>query len=129
MEVEQKVAIREEEFLKAQELDDEITKCQQTLNDLIKKAEEPIEQKVVKICDPEIVSKCLDIIYSMLQSPQTTELYPALLSLKDELFKEMMLFDSPVIQAKYFKCYGIICSMDKTLSEENVQFLCQPVSL
>lgn len=129
LQLKQDNAIRQEEFLLAKEIDQEISDLAKDIEKISIKALEKQERPVLKKSDSATIIKCLNIIYAMLQSPQIDKMFSSLLSLKEELFKEIMLFEDPQIRGKYLICYGIICCFDSKFAQENSAFFALPVGI
>lgn len=127
LQVQQDNAIQQEEYLLAKKIDQEMSDLTENIKKISIEASEKDERPLEKKSDPVTISKCLDIIFAMLQIPQIDNVHASLLSLKEELFKEIMLFEDPHIQEKYIKCFGMICCLNPKFARENAAFFTLPV--
>lgn len=137
-----RAAIASEDFLRADDLQQEIVAVQAKILELenvkLEASQAAAAQSAASsICgqikdDPSVVPtiiKCLYIVEALLKSPTVTQLTPSLRMLQQNVVQELLIHSNGCVRVKALKCYALCCCVDEKTARIGMQIFCKPVSL
>lgn len=123
---EQVQCIRQQDFIGAEKLKNEIEGVSIELNNI--KNQPIITERQEKRTDLVTILKCLDIAAAILVSPQVNFLTDSLKSLKDSFIQELLMTENDNIRVKAFRCYALFGIIDKEIALTGIHIFSTPVS-
>ncbi|XP_017772848.1 PREDICTED: condensin complex subunit 3-like isoform X2 [Nicrophorus vespilloides] len=121
------VAIKEQNFLKAEGLKDRITEVENVIINCEVAESGEVLQEYEKKTDLGTLRKCLDICNGLLSSLRITTLNSMLMTLKDNTIQVLLSHKDETVGYKAMKCYGLCCIMDQSTAEIGIHLFCVPI--
>ncbi|XP_012266256.2 condensin complex subunit 3 [Athalia rosae] len=119
IEEEQYQAVKDKDFLKADHLKQQIQIFKGQINELnAEPVVEEMQEDDVCIDDPETLEKCLQIMFSMMQSVDV--LFPALRTLLDEMVLPALDYSVCNVIILALKTTSVCCMLDETLAKKYI---------
>ncbi|XP_066999991.1 condensin complex subunit 3 isoform X2 [Anabrus simplex] len=113
-------AVGQKDFLRAQEIDSQLNELAEKYQQLTDKPE-VITQEVRKIRDdPLTLSKCLCIVYEMMQSPTISCMTPHLRSLMEDFVTNNLKVEDALVQVMALQTMGVFCLLEKELAQKHI---------
>ncbi|KAK7863872.1 hypothetical protein R5R35_007206 [Gryllus longicercus] len=117
-------AVEEKRYLAAEDLKNDLAKITEELQLL--SVSSGSKESLVKHQkdDPGIISKCLTIVFEMMQSPTVKELNPQLRSLLDNFVKNSLKIEHAVVQVIALQCLAVFSLLDESIAKEVIVIFC-----
>lgn len=118
------IAVKEKRYLEAEEIKNNISKLTEELEavSIIPKSNggSPLNRGD----DPGILSKCLTIVYEMMQSPSVKTLSPELRSLLENFVKNSLKIEHAIVQVIALQCLAVFSLLDEEIAKDVIVILC-----
>ncbi|XP_023023077.2 chromosome associated protein G [Leptinotarsa decemlineata] len=120
-------AIREQKFVEAERIKNEMTQITAELTDLKNVEVAQQQRQVQKRTDLLTTIKCLDIASAMLLCPKVIHLTSSMKALKEDFIQELLMSDNDSVRVKALRCYALCCIIDKPTSRNGIHLFSTPI--
>ncbi|KAJ9595332.1 hypothetical protein L9F63_027283, partial [Diploptera punctata] len=118
MREEQELAVNEQDFLRAHSLAEKVKQLEEQFRQLNTEPLVTYKEVRTECNDRATLSKCLTIIYEMMQSPSVTKLTPQLRSLLDNFILQYIEDGDTYIHSLAIRATGVCCLLDLQLAKQ-----------
>lgn len=125
-------AVKQEDFLQASLLKDNIAELEKQKNEIsgqLEECQEEITERFETDNDPTILLKCLTIGTEMLSNIVKRGVNPTLMTLKDELYIEGVKNEDPYIRNEAIRGLGLLSLLKKEFAAQHLVFFLQVVQV
>ncbi|XP_063231236.1 condensin complex subunit 3 [Bacillus rossius redtenbacheri] len=122
LEEDKREAVSKQDFIQAQMLKDKLDAVQNELRQVVDAAEPTVtqEQRREERNDRATLSKCLMIVYEMMQAKELDTLAPQLRTLCFDFVMPCMKVEDPVVRPLASKALATMCLLDRDFAKEHM---------
>ncbi|KAL1512881.1 hypothetical protein ABEB36_002391 [Hypothenemus hampei] len=127
LEMEQESAITSSDFLKANNLKEQIEIVSHQIvahNNFVTTNQ---QTNLKKIDDMEVICKCLDIAFAFLQTAKIKKLTPSMISFKEDLLIDYLMYETEVVRLKALRCFAVCCIFDQVSARQGIHIFSVPI--